>query len=161
MKTWSTPTGSSCYNAGGSTVDLTGWHLTDRKSNLTRWTFPATNLPAGGFLLVFASGKDRTTPNLHANFSLSDSGEYLALVHPDGTNVEHEYRGVPDQFPDISYGIQTHGSQPHPARRTSPAILIYHTPGAPTPACRPPTRSTATIRWPRWTSTSPSPPGMN
>lgn len=116
------------YNSGGSSVDLTGWHLTDSKSDLTKWTFPATNIPAGGFLLVYASDKDRTTPNLHANFKLSDSGEYVALVHPDGTNVEHELRGVPDQFPDISYGIQTHGTNPT-LRAGEHGFLIERTPG--------------------------------
>jgi CotH kinase protein/Lamin Tail Domain len=117
------------YNASGSAVDLTGWHLTDSKSDLVKWTFPATNLPAGDFLIVFASGKDKTATNLHANFSLSSSGEYLALVHPDGTNVEHELRGVPDQFPDISYGIQTHGTNPT-LRAGQAGYLISHTPGA-------------------------------
>src|SRR5512145_1160970 len=36
-------------------VSLAGWHLTDSPTNLVKWTFPATNLPAGGFLVVFAS----------------------------------------------------------------------------------------------------------
>ena len=116
------------YNAGGTAVDLTGWHLTDSITNLVRWTFPATNLPAGGFLLVYASGKDKTATNLHANFRLSAGGEYLALVHPDGTNVECEVTRVSNQFPDISYGIQTHGA--NPTLRTGLAgYLIYHTPG--------------------------------
>ena len=123
------------YNTGGSDVDLTGWYLTDSKSDLLKWTFPTTNLPAGDFLIVFASGKDKSTTNLHANFSLSSSGEYLALVHPDGTNIEYQMSGVPDQFPDISYGIQTHGTNPT-LRAGEAGFLIYHTPGT-TNACIP------------------------
>ncbi len=118
------------HNAGPSAVNLDGWHLTDAADNLTRWTLPATNLPAGGFLVVFASGKDRAGPELHANFSLSADGEYLALVRPDGTTIEHEYAPVfPPQFPDISYGLQTHGDNPT-LRAGQPGFLIYRTPGA-------------------------------
>ncbi len=117
------------HNASNDAVNLSGWYLTDTETNLVRWMFPATNLPAGGFLLVFASGKDRAAPRLHANFSLSSEGEYLALVRPDGSTVEDEYTAVPEQFPDISYGIQTHGTNPT-FRAGLPGYLIYHTPGA-------------------------------
>src|ERR1017187_9676960 len=70
------------YNAGTNTVNLDGWHLTDNASNLTKWTFPATNLAPNSFLIVFASGKDRAVAGqeLHTDFALSSSGEYLALV---------------------------------------------------------------------------------
>lgn len=49
-----TPDWIELYNNGASAVSLSGWHLTDNASNPTKWTFPATNLPAGGYLLVFA-----------------------------------------------------------------------------------------------------------
>ena len=123
------------YNASNAAVNLSGWHLTDTATNLTRWTFPATNLPAGKFLLVFASGKDRTAPRLHANFSLDADGEYLALVRPDGTTIEHEYAPFPEQFDDISYGVQTHGTNPT-LRAGQPGFLVYRTPGS-TNACLP------------------------
>lgn len=124
------------HNAGGTPVELDGWHLTDAETNLTRWTFPATHLPAGGFLVVFASGKDRTAPNLHAGFSLATEGEYLALVRPDGTTIEHSYApAYPGQFPDISYGLQTHGTNPT-LRAGKAGYLIYRTPGT-TNACLP------------------------
>ena len=124
------------HNAGSNPVDLEGWHLTDNATTPAQWTFPATNLPAGGFLLVFASGKDRAAPRLHANFSLSADGEYLALVRPDGTTVEHAYApAFPEQFPDISYGLQTHGTNPS-LRAGQAGYLIYRTPGT-TNSCLP------------------------
>ena len=46
------------YNTSSADVNLEGWHLSDKASNLTKWTFPSVTLPAGGYLLVFASGKD-------------------------------------------------------------------------------------------------------
>ena len=39
--------------------DLAGWSLTDDIKNLAGWKLPAVKVEAGGFLLVFASGKNR------------------------------------------------------------------------------------------------------
>src|SRR5262245_40433044 len=65
-------------NTGNTTVNLQGWHLTDSANLLTKWTFPNTNLVAGGYMVVFASGKDLKVPGaeLHSNFSLDAAGEY-------------------------------------------------------------------------------------
>lgn len=46
------------YNASSADVDLHGWHLSDKASNLTKWTFPSYVLKPGAYLLVYASGKD-------------------------------------------------------------------------------------------------------
>src|SRR6478609_5667090 len=97
------------YNSGPGAVNLGGWRLTDDAGNLSKWTFPATNLPAGGYLVVFASGKNRANPGwpLHTNFQLDSDGEYLALVQPGGT-VAHQYSpAFPNQRQNISYGIET------------------------------------------------------
>jgi hypothetical protein len=74
------------HNIGPGTASLEGRYLTDRSDNLTKWKFPAVTLGPDSYLIVFASGKDRRNPagELHTNFKLSGSGEYLALVHPDG-----------------------------------------------------------------------------
>ena len=60
---------------------------------MTKWQFPAVQIPAGGFLLVFASGKNRSAAGseLHTNFNLAKAGEYLALVAPDGSTVIAEF----------------------------------------------------------------------
>jgi len=95
------------YNAGLSPVNLQGWFLTDKADNLTKWAFPPVTIGPDGYLVVFASEKDRTDPNgeLHTNFKLSGSGEYLALVHPDGVTIATEFApAYPLQAPDISYG---------------------------------------------------------
>ena len=77
------------HNAGASPVNLNSWCLTDTPANLTRWRFPATNVAANGYLVVFASGKNRRTPGspLHTDFKLAAAGQYLALVRPDGLTV--------------------------------------------------------------------------
>lgn len=96
------------YNATDSSVDLGGWHLTDDAADLKKWTFPSTNLPPGGFLLVFASAKDRAVAGqeLHTNFQLDPAGEYLGLIRPDGSTVEFDFSPTyPPQLPDVSYGV--------------------------------------------------------
>ncbi len=100
-------------NRGAAPVDLDGWFLTDRESNLRNWQFPEVTLPAGERLLVYASEKDRTDPlkPLHTNFKLSADGEYLALVQADGMTVEFAYApDYPPQSTDVSYGLAPTGT---------------------------------------------------
>ena len=94
-------------NRSSSSVDLAGWRLTDDPRHRVGWTLPATALPAGGYLVVFASGKDRALPGkeLHASFRLAAEGEYLALLAPDGSVATRFSPAYPPQFPDVAYGM--------------------------------------------------------
>lgn len=95
-------------NTGTNAVSLKGYFLTDNQDNLDKWEFPDVNLGAGKFLVVFASEKDRTDPakQLHTNFKLSGSGEFLALVDTDGKAIIFSYAPqFPPQKDDVSYGI--------------------------------------------------------
>src|SRR5882762_3456930 len=95
------------YNTSAGTVNLNGWSLTDDPTRQARWFFPATNLTAKGFMVIFASGTNRAVLGqpLHADFSLKASGEYLALVKPDAMVATEFSPTFPQQFPDISYGL--------------------------------------------------------
>ncbi len=95
-------------NLGSTAGNLAGWYLTDNAGNLTRWAFPDTPLASGEYLVVFASGKDRRVAGneLHTNFELSASGEYLALVESNGISMATEYAPeYPPQIQDVSYGL--------------------------------------------------------
>ena len=95
------------YNSGPGSVDLGGYHLTDDPAELTKWTFPAVTLDPGGFLVVFASGKDRDPVDgeLHTNFRLSASGDYLGLTMADGVTLVDEYApAFSAMADDESYG---------------------------------------------------------
>jgi hypothetical protein len=101
------------YNPDPNPVNLGGWYLANSAANLTKWQFPSTNLGPRSFLVVFASDKNRRVAGapLHTNFKLSSSGEYLALVRPDGVTKVSEFApAFPPQFTDISYGYRTTGS---------------------------------------------------
>ncbi|MEO8352413.1 MAG: CotH kinase family protein, partial [Chthoniobacteraceae bacterium] len=97
------------HNPTAANLDLNNWCLTDNANDLSKWRFPAVTLPPGGFLIVWASGKDKRVPGqpLHTSFGLSAGGEYLALVRPDGTTVQQQF--APEYPPleaDESYGLQ-------------------------------------------------------
>jgi len=95
-------------NYSATNVNLLNWALTDSASTPAKWLFPNTNLGAGAFMVVFADGKNRRAAGfpLHTSFSLAAEGEYLALTRPDGTAATAFSPRYPQQFPDVSYGIE-------------------------------------------------------
>ena len=100
------------HNPTENPLPLAGWHLSDRADNLSMWAFPNVTLPAGGYLVVFASKKDRRIPGqpLHTNFALSAAGEYLGLIAPDGVTVATQFApSYPPQQADISFGVAMPG----------------------------------------------------
>lgn len=91
------------YNGQNSNVSLDGWFLTDDAANLSKWRIPAVTLNAYSYLVISASGKNRTTVgDLHTNFKLANDGGYLALVRPAGT-VASSYNYLA-QAEDVAYG---------------------------------------------------------
>jgi hypothetical protein len=112
------------YNPNLTPESLAGWFLTDKSSDLTQWKFPGGAIvPAGGYIVVYASGKNRTNnpAKLHTNFQLNNSGEYLGLVNPLTNVVSHFAPTYPSQSTDVSYGRD----------RTTPSLVGYYT--IPTP----------------------------
>ncbi|MFT7512887.1 MAG: hypothetical protein ACI9QL_002095 [Candidatus Omnitrophota bacterium] len=98
-------------NTTGAAINLAGWSLTDDKLVLKKWIFPSQTLAAGGYLIIFASDKNRVLAGaeLHANFKLSGSGEKLAVVRPDNS-IAHEFDpAYPGQVEDVSYGTPSGG----------------------------------------------------
>jgi CotH kinase protein/Chitobiase/beta-hexosaminidase C-terminal domain/Lamin Tail Domain len=96
------------HNPNRAPVSLAGWYLSDDPTDLTKWRFPDLTLDGQGFLIVFASGKNRIDPQgeLHTNFNLDRDGEYLALTRPDGMTKTTEFApAYPRQLGDVSYGV--------------------------------------------------------
>jgi hypothetical protein len=97
------------YNPGPPPLELDGWYLTDSAGNRTKWRFPPVDIAPHGYLVVFASDKNRAEAGrpLHTNFKLDGDGEYLALVRPDGFTVAFQFAPkYPSQTGDISYGLE-------------------------------------------------------
>ena len=95
------------YNYGTDAIDIAGMYLTDNLSVPTKWRIPsgnpaATNIPAGGYLLIWADN-DTGDIGLHANFKLDAGGEEIALFDTDGSTLIDSVT-FNEQTGDISYG---------------------------------------------------------
>jgi hypothetical protein len=93
------------YNPSSEEVNVDGWYISDNSENLIKWIFPNKVIPSYGFLVVFASGKDKRTGEFHTNFRLSRSGESLFLTKPDGKTMASFIDRYPPQETDISYSL--------------------------------------------------------
>ncbi len=142
------------YNDGPAAVDLSGWSLTDDPLAPDKWLFPAVTLEPRGFLIVFASDKDRALAGapLHASFKLAASGGYLGLYQPSGA-LAHEYNPYPAQYEDKPYGIQQSVATTQLVGPT--ASLRWFVPTSPVPA-----NSTWTTRHYNHTSWPTGPSGV-
>ncbi len=91
------------YNSGAEEVDLTGMFLSDDDKKLNKWRFPQGTIPAKGFILIWASGKDKVGADgqLHTNFNISVDGEEVILTNNDGSIIDSIR--VPALEKDISY----------------------------------------------------------
>ena len=70
--------------------------------------FPSVSVPSHGFLLIFASDKNRTSgPYLHLNFKIKSAGEESTLTRADGQMVDQV---PPTNIPqDESFGRKPDG----------------------------------------------------
>lgn len=96
------------FNAGAQAVELSGYSLTDDLAEPQKWTVPpGVQIPAKGFLLIWADGKNVTQAGYHTNFKLKKSGEEIALFSPAGVLIDSIT--FQDQTTDISFGRQPDG----------------------------------------------------
>ncbi len=70
-------------NTTGSSIDITGWYLSDKNYNLKKYQIPSTLIPAGGYA-VFT--QDDHFGVSGATFGLSESGETVYLTAPEDSN---------------------------------------------------------------------------
>jgi hypothetical protein len=99
------------YNGGESAIDLAGYTLTDDLTDPDKWTFPtdpASVIPAGGFILVWADEDPGDGP-LHATFKLSREGESIGLFDQDGIGMDQIVYST--QLPDTSLGRSPDGGE--------------------------------------------------
>jgi len=87
------------YNAGSQDVNLAGYYITDDLTNREKYRIPSgsasTIIKAKAYLIILADDSVALGP-LHANFSLSKSGESIGLYNPSKVGID-----------SITYTIQT------------------------------------------------------
>ena len=120
------------HNPGATNVNLLDWGVTDTVGAPFKWRFPTTNLPPKGYMIVFASGRDRRVSGLplHMNFKLSPSGDYLALVRPDGFVTSSFSPKYPGQLADVSFGMAIQKGASLIVTTNSTALVWVPTSGA-------------------------------
>ncbi len=97
------------YNSSGSSVDISGWGLTDKASTPYRYTFPSgTSLSAGGRMLIYCDSTAAANNSSIAPFGLSTSGETLTLTDAAGNTVDT--LTFEAAMADTSYGQYPDGS---------------------------------------------------
>jgi gliding motility-associated-like protein len=108
------------FNAGASSVDLTGYYLSDNDNNLQKWMIPSGSIAAGGYKMVFCSGRGVVSgTQYHPNFSITQTdNEWVILTLPNG-NVADSLQISRMTQENHSIGRQTNGSGP---------FVLYTTP---------------------------------
>lgn len=112
------------HNGGSRSVNLAEWYLSDAPTNLTKWRFPHFVMLPGSFLVVSASGLDRTNDltDLHTNFRLDTNGGQITLV-ARATNLVSRF-----VYPKSAAGISFGSMRAEPSVRGS---FPQPTPGKP------------------------------
>jgi hypothetical protein len=121
------------HNRGDQPIPLHGFGLSDNYNNPYKWVFPNITIQPGEYLLVWASGKDRSPQNgeLHTNYSIAASGEEIILTTPDGIRLDElEPIYIPT---DVSIG------RPGPSANTNKAYSTTNNTNA--------TNSTNPLEW--------------
>ncbi len=79
------------YNASDRKVDLKGYTLSDDYLDKAKWTFPSFEIEAGGYAVVYLSGKTMEYDGgerIHATFKLNGKEEMLTLYGKNGKEVD-------------------------------------------------------------------------
>ena len=78
------------YNPASTPIDITGWYLSDKPTNLTKWQIPPSSMTAFGFKMVFCSKRNTINNNqLHTNFNISQTeNDWIILSNPSGIVVD-------------------------------------------------------------------------
>lgn len=120
------------YNRGTTTIDLTGYFISDETTNSTKFKIPfGYTIPPNGFMLVWAdeeTGQNVSTNiDLHVNFKLSKDGDTIAIFTPNGALLDSvTFPAVNDNFsagryPDGSSSMFTFATATPRAANIAPA----------------------------------------
>lgn len=96
------------FNNSYMALDISGYYLSDSKSQLSKWKIPDGTIISGNGYLVFWADKDTTQTGLHTNFKLSSNGESVYFSTPDFLIIDKaEY---PVQSQQLSWSRNPNGT---------------------------------------------------
>jgi hypothetical protein len=123
------------HNTSNSSVDLSGYYLSDNTNNPTKWTIPSgISIPANGYLTFWCSGRDEASgSNYHTSFKLKQTKgtEHVVFSDAGGTiiddlelekvQLEHSY----GRFPNGSSTWRVFTNPTKGANNSGPNYLSY------------------------------------
>lgn len=121
------------YNMGATAVNLTGYFLSDKETNLDKWEIPTGTIAPNDYVMVFCSGRNAISGNeLHPNFRLTQTkNEWIILSNPSGV-VMDSIRIVHLTKANHSVGRSTNGANdwklfltPTPNAANTGAVNFY------------------------------------
>jgi len=108
------------YNDSDEPFSFAQLYFTDDKTNLRKWAFPNLVIEPKSYLVIYASGKDKVTENVHTNFRLS---EYETLVVSTQYSEVLVELTIDPLLEDISRGVKddewVYFSEPTPGQENS------------------------------------------
>ena len=94
------------YNSSQTTVDLSGYGLSDNLGRGRKWQFPeGSYIAPGEYKVILCDGRTdlSTTAQLHTSFRLSRTeGETVCLATPEGRVIDK--MNLPEMRTNVSYG---------------------------------------------------------
>lgn len=113
-----TPDWVEIYNSSTNDIDITGYYFSDDVNEPLKWQIPGGIVPAQGFLLIYASGRDEFIGgSLHAGVKITQTQEEdIVFSGPDQVVIDWYHIAVPNKVNhsrgritdgDISWGVMT------------------------------------------------------
>ncbi|MBK9177807.1 MAG: lamin tail domain-containing protein [Flavobacteriales bacterium] len=126
------------YNAGGSSVDLSGWHLSDDDADPGKWTVPGgISIAANGHLVIVCSGKNAVIIGMpHTNFKLTQTKQESVVLSDPAMSLIDSFQFAQPTQKNHSWGRTADGAatwsiflSPTPAAvNTGPSSYYAETP---------------------------------
>ncbi|MGY8989809.1 MAG: CotH kinase family protein, partial [Flavobacteriales bacterium] len=100
------------YNSTANPIDINGYFLTDKVSNLTKWQVPASFIiPANDVRVIFCSGRDEVSGGFaHTNFKITQTKGNEVFMLSDASQILLDSISVLPNIKSHSRGRETNGS---------------------------------------------------
>ena len=100
------------YNSAANPIDISGYFITDKVSNLTKWQVPSSFIiPANNVGIIFCSGRDEVSGGFaHTNFKITQTKGNEVFILSDASQILLDSISIRPNIESHSRGRETNGS---------------------------------------------------